>query len=303
MPWRRPPRAALLFLLGAGALTAAAAALRPDPDIPRASINSTLTRDAEGCAGVTSVVWHPLSGLDYTGRLRIRLPAQFGGAMVLFVGDAAPLDFEASTERGEPVAINHERLVVGPGVGVPPDFWIEDGSPLSAPPFVSRLTIDAAGESDRSISLGLGRRAPRVLARLIGYPATARAPVCAEAIARDEIYFGTGWYGQEHTSDHGAVRWMREHGAVLVTSPHGRGTTLRFRAAPAELEGTELIVRVNDVHDLATIPLHAGFRDYALVVPDAAWAAGTNELFFTVSRTRKVGTRVRGLALASLHVE
>jgi hypothetical protein len=38
-------------------------------------------------------------------------------------------------------------------------------------------------------------------------------------------------------------------------------------------------------------------------VPDRAWVPGANELFFTVSRSQRLGPRVRGLALASLHVE
>jgi hypothetical protein len=49
--------------------------------------------------------------------------------------------------------------------------------------------------------------------------------------------------------------------------------------------------------------MRAGFADYEWSVPDAAWVAGTNELFFTVSRVERRGTRALGLALASLHVE
>jgi hypothetical protein len=309
MPWRRRPRAALVIgLLGATALLAAAAGLRaPDPVSPTASIDNTLTRDPSGCAGVRSTVWHPLSGVEYTGRLRISLPAQFGGAIVLFVGDSIPLDIEAETDEGAPVLMSRERLTAGPGVHVPPDFWLDDHTPWDAPREITQVTIDAAGDRDRVFTLSLGRRAPRVLARLIGYPADVRLPVCAALVRAGETYFATGWYGQEHDVVEGPVRWMREHGAVLVPSSHGRMTRIRARLAPAVTAGVgdqaTLGVRVNDVLDVKVGTLRAGFADYEFMVPDAAWVPGTNELLFQVSRTQERGTRRLGLALASLHVE
>jgi hypothetical protein len=60
---------------------------------------------------------------------------------------------------------------------------------------------------------------------------------------------------------------------------------------------------VNDVLDLTPVTLTPGFRDYEWLVPDAAWVSGTNELLFSVTRTKTDGSRVRGLALASLHVD
>jgi hypothetical protein len=296
----------VLVLLSASALVAAAAGLRA-PVIPPESIDNTLTRDAAGCAPVSANVWHPLSGIDYTGRLRIALPAQYGGAITLFIGDAIPLDVEASDDRGDPVPINLERLVVGPGVLLPPDYWIEYGSPRDAPPHVNRILIDASGEREHRVVVALGRRAPRVLARLIGYPSNVRVPVCADPVRDGEIYFATGWYGEDRAPDAGPVRWMREQGAVLVSSRHGRDARVRIRMAPAVApigdESTQLLVRVNDVYALAPIPLRAQFQDYELFVPDTAWVPGTNELLFSVSRTEKFGTHVRGLALASLHAQ
>jgi hypothetical protein len=249
-------------------------------------------------------VWHPLSGLDYTGRLRILLPAQFGGAVVLYVGAAFPLDLDSSGDDGDPVPMNMERLVLGPGVFVPPDYWLEDGSPMAAPRYVSRVLIDASGEASRSVLLSLGRRVARVLARAIGYPPNMRVPVCAEPIAAGEIYFATGWYGQDRDSEGGVVRWMKQHGAVLVSSPDGLAARVRARLAPAAAgEATQLSVRVNDVLDLDPIRLRPGFHDYEFAVPDEAWVAGTNELLFSVSHTRTDDSRVRGAALASLHVQ
>src|SRR5688500_6671198 len=119
MPGRLGPRAALAIgLPGAVALMVVADKLRahdlpglaspPTVSIPRQSIDSidaTLTRDVAGCAGVRSIVWHPLSGVEYTGRLRIALPPRFGGAIVLFIGDSVPLDVEAETDGGAPIVI------------------------------------------------------------------------------------------------------------------------------------------------------------------------------------------------------
>lgn len=297
----------MVLLLSAGALAATAALRTPSNSAGHGFLDRTLTLDAAQCAGVRTALWHPLSGLEYTGRLRFTLPARVGGAIALYVGDSLPLDIEASTDRDAPVAINHERLVLGPGVLLPPDFWIEDGTPLAAPQHVSRLTIAARGERDRTVIVSLGRRAPRVLARLVNYPARVTVPVCADAVRQGDIYFATGWYGRESLDGVGAVRWMREYGALLVASVDGGAARLRLRLAPAEPlpaeDDTQLTVRVNDVFDLAPIRLAAGFQDYALDVPDPAWVAGTNEVLLRVSRTTKSAGRVRGLALASLHVQ
>jgi hypothetical protein len=270
------------------------------------SIDETLTRDAEGCANVRGTVWHPLSGIEYTGRLRVTLPARLGGAIVFFIGDSVPLDVEAETGRRVPLAISRERLRTGPGVSLPPDFWLEYQIPFNAPREITRVTVDARGEHELSFILRLGRRAPRVLARLIGYPAEAKAPVCADPVREDERYFATGWYGEEPTAE-GAIRWMRELGAVLVSSTDGGDTRVRIRAAPAVAgEGrgeTAVTLRVNDVFELPAVAMRAGLADYEWSVPVAAWVSGTNELLFTVSRVERRGTRTLGLALASLHVD
>jgi hypothetical protein len=296
-----------LGLLTATALVAAAAGLRAPHESSLLSIDNTLTRDAAGCAGVRSTVWHPLSGIDYTGRLRITLPPQYGGAITMFVGDNLPLDLEASTDKGEPVALNHERFVSGPGVQMPPDFWLDDGSPLDAPRQISRITIDALGERDRAVTLSLGRRAPRVLARLVNYAADVSVAVCATPVPAGATYFASGWYGEERDADEGTIRWMRKHGAVLVGSDDGRTARVRVRVAPRVSPGADrealLHVRVNDVYDAAPRRLADGFADYEWTVPDTAWVPGTNELLFTVSETQVHGTRTLGLALASLHVQ
>ena len=319
MPWRLGPRAALAIgLPSALALTVASGRLRITDSLPppsstanivdsraSAAINDTLTPDADGCARVRSTVWHPLSGLDYTGRLRITLPPRPDGAIVLFIGDSVPLDVEAETGRRTPLAISRERIAFAPGVHLPPDFWLEDQAPWNAPREVVRVSVDAREERALAFVLLLGRRAPRVIARLTGYPPEITAQVCADIVPEGERYFATGWYGEEQTAG-GAVRWMGERGAVLMTSPHGRDTRVRIRAAPAvDDDGAETMVtlRVNDVFELPAVAMRAGFAEYDWAVPDAAWVAGTNELLFTVSRVERRGTRTLGLALASLHAE
>jgi hypothetical protein len=202
--------------------------------------------------------------------------------------------------------LHHERMVSGPGVLIPPDFWLDDGSPAKAPRNISRLQLDALGDRTRVVTLSLGRRAPRVLARLIGYPPAVRVPVCAESVRARETYFATGWFGEERDVAEGAIRWMRAYGAILVSSLDGRAARVRVRLAPAVasggLEPTELALKVNDVWEAATIRLEPGFREYDWNVPDSAWVPGTNELLFSVSRTQRSGSRTLGLALASLDV-
>jgi hypothetical protein len=271
----------------------------------KATIDSTLRRDDAGCATVRSTVWHPLSGLDYTGRLRIHLPARAHAGIVLFVGDDVPLDLEAETIDGHPVGVHRERLPSGPGVLVPPDYWLDDGAPWNAPPLITRVTIDALPHRDLDVRLGLGRRAPRVLTRLAGYPSDVHAAVCADRLGDAEIYYATGWYGEE-PDEAAPVRWMGEHGAVLLTSADGGGVHIVLDAAPAappsDEQPTRLRLRVNGVFDAPAVSMRPGPGRYEWDVPDRAWVPGTNELFFTVSRTLTRGTRTMGLALTSLTV-
>jgi hypothetical protein len=298
-----------MSLLGALALIAAVAGLRESgsPAPPSPSIDRILTRDESGCARVRSTEWHPLSGVDYTGRLRLGLPPQLGGAVILYIGDSIPLDVEATDEVGDPVPMHAERMTAGPGRALPPDFWLDDGSPDAAPGQIIRIQLDASGERARALRLSLGRRAPRVLARLVGYPSRTDVQVCADPVGRDEIVYATGWYGQERDPAEGPIRWMQEHGVVLVSSADGRGVRVHARLSPvpevAEAPGAEVGLRVNDTIDVGGYVLRPGFRDYEWVVPDAAWVAGTNELLFRVSRTARIGSRRLGLALASLNIQ
>lgn len=323
MRWRRGPRAAVApGAIGAAALVAfalsACAPAPPDATPSRAehaaagtegasrpSINDTLTLDADGCARVPATSWHPLSGIEYTGGLRMTLPPSPRGSLVLFVGDEdLPLAVVAETLERQPVPIERTHLPPGPGLQVPPDFWLGDSTPWDAPRFITRVAIAPLPLQERTLILWLGRRAPRVLARLEGVDGSTPAIVCAAALPEDKPYFATGWYGEEPTAE-GPVRWMQGQAAVLIAGD-GAAATVRVRAAAA-IEAPEaatwLTLRVNDTVVFPPRRMQKVFADYAWQVPASAWVDGANELFFSVSETSVRDRRTLGLALASLHIE
>jgi hypothetical protein len=186
---------------------------------------------------------------------------------------------------------------------------------------VVRLTIDALPVRERLFSLGLGRRAPRVLARLKDYGAAARAEVCAAPLGVDAAfrresrvvvipdtpeYFGTGWYGPElGRSGLGLVRWMKGQGAILVPSARRGTVDVVVHGAAATADATTLTLTVNDVFTTAPVSLVPGRPRYQWKIPAPTWLAGTNELLFTVSRTARLfthDTRDLGFALQRLEV-
>ena len=275
------------------------------------------------CADIRADRWSPLPGVDYTGRLGIQLPADPDGAMVLIIGDAVPLDIEAESVDGMPIPIQRERLRAGPASTVPADFWLGDGNPWSAPRSVIRLTIDAQAGRDRLLSLRLGRRAPRVFARLRDYDSAVRARICAAPLSADAEfrqerqlvvlpvtpeYFGTGWFGPELGSPElGSVRWMKAQGAILVPSARRGAVEILIRGAPAVAPDdlTTLTLTVNNVYTAPELMLRPGQASYRWTVPSPTWLAGTNELLFTVSRTARASerdTRELGFALQRLEL-
>jgi hypothetical protein len=254
---------------------------------------------------VRSSEWHPLSGLEYTGRLDVWLPAAHGGAIVFYIGDAVWLDIEAVLPGGVPLLITRERRDSVLAPDVPPDYWLDDGIPWRAPPRITRVRVEAAADRERAFTLALGRRAPRVVARLSGYPPHVRALVCARPIVPGEVYFATGWYGRERDEIGQPLRWMREHGAVIVSAGRDGPVRVRVRARPAAgvREPVLLTMTVNEVFAAPALEMRAGFADYVWEVPDRAWVPGANELLFEVSRTIVSGHRTLGMALASVAVE
>ena len=322
MPWRLAPRAAYsVGLVGLVGLTGSIPFLRV-PDDRSLSGPSTLPLRSLSCARVGSDAWSPLPGVEYTGALLIDLPAGPQASMAVILSDTIPLDLEARSASGM-FPIRRERMASGPGVGVPPDLWLEGGTPWDLPGELVRVTLPARADRAETIALSLGRRAPRVLARLDGYAPAVKTRVCAATgfsdprPAADEFqidladsrHFATGWDAEDVRLDGAMVRRMREHGAVLVPSSRDGVVTVRIRAAPPATpsgdEAPRLSLRVNDIHDAATQSLSPGSRDYEWEIPATAWVEGINELLFRVSRTPPIGDtdgRPRGLALERLSV-
>jgi hypothetical protein len=322
MRWRRAPRAALAVgVLGLAGLALSASLRRVSAHPPRGDPASVPIQSL-GCARVGSDAWSPLPGVEYTGTLLIDLPASDRATLSLIIGDSIPLDLEAASPTGH-YPYRRERLRYGPGVGVPPDLWLEGGDPWDLPRELTRITLEAQPDRAESIELSLGRRAPRVLARLDGYDATVRTRVCAathlvdrsladapfSVVPAESKFFATGWYAEESRDDGADRRWMREHGAILIPSSRDGDVVVTLRAAPPVTpQGREeplLSLRVNDLYDALTVPMSPGVRDYEWTIPSTAWVAGINEVLFSVSRTPlpdDTGGRTVGLALERLTV-
>ena len=273
------------------------------------------------CAQVREDRWSPLPGVEYTGRLGVQLPADLDGQIVFVIGDEVPLDVEVQGLDGMPIPLLTEVLRPGPASGAPADFWLDDGNPWSAPGAVVRLTIEAQPARDRLLGLRLGRRAPRVLARLQDYESAARAEVCAASLGVDEAfgqandlvvlpdtpeYFGTGWYGTEMSPRGlGAVRWMKAQGVILVPSARRGAVHVSISGAPAATIGepATLTLTVNGVFAPPAVTLAPEGSNYRWTVPTPVWLAGTNELLFAISRTARTsehGQRDLGFALQRL---
>jgi hypothetical protein len=258
-----------------------------------------------GCARVQTAMWSPLPGVEYSGRLGVFLPANGLGELLLIVGDYLPVATDVETADGVHVAAELATLRAGRGgMAPPPDYMLEDGTPLDAPPYALRIALAGSGSSDRLLSVRLGRRAPRVLARLRGYPDQARALVCAAPIGVDDAfraqerervvlpvmpeYFGTGWSGEQHGATLGMFRRMTSNAAVLVPSAT-RGPvhiTLYAHHTAAATSDATVSLRLNDVADLGAHALVPGAPNradkYEWDVPERAWLEGTNELLLTV---------------------
>jgi hypothetical protein len=186
------------------------------------------------CASVRSDRWSQLPGLEYTGRLGIDLPPGVGGEMQLIVGDSLPLQVWAESADGREAPIILESLSSGPGVAAPPpDYWFDGGLPGDGPQVIERIHVPMHPARASLVALHLGRRAPRVIARLVGVDDAARGRVCAAPIGREPVFadgrrtervslaegriFGTGWYGLERR---GALsfKWADTDAVLLLPS-------------------------------------------------------------------------------------
>ena len=274
------------------------------------------------CATVRADRWSQLPGLEYTGRLGLQIPPRLGGEMQLIVGDALPLQLEVSTPDGRDVPVATNALMAGPGSETPPaDYWLDGGLPENGPPVIKRVHVPASPARTELVSVRLGRRAPRVLARLIGYDNTARGRVCAAPGGRTRLFandrreepvslegddvFGTGWYGVEGRGDQ-VFRWTSTDAVVLLPSAMRTDVTVTIEAEAATGVGRDggdaplLELHVNGVK-VASQPMRQGRQPYKWNVPAGVWLAGTNELWWHTSRAVRPsdmgGTDTRTLAL------
>jgi hypothetical protein len=274
------------------------------------------------CAIVRADRWSQLPGLEYTGRLGLQVPPQLGAEMQLIVGDALPLQLEVATPDGRDVPVRTDALMAGPGSETPPaDYWLDGGLPENGPPMIKRVHVPASPARTELVSVRLGRRAPRVLARLVGYDSAARGRVCAApggrtmlfgddrreeaaSLENDEV-FGTGWYGDEGRGPE-LFRWASTDAVVLLSSALRTDVTVTMDAEAAagvgrsDAEVPRLTLRVNGV-DVGTQPMEQGKHPYKWNVPAGVWLAGPNELWWHTSRAVRPadmgGTDKRMLAL------
>ncbi|MCA1584326.1 MAG: hypothetical protein LC791_06010 [Acidobacteria bacterium] len=288
-----------------------------------------LSRVAERfrCATIRSDRWSLLPGVEYTGRLGLYVPPGLGASLVLIVGDELPLQLGAALASGRTLALKQQALLKGPGSGAPPpDYWFDNGDPALAPQNVTRVTLPAHPVNSTIAGLFLGRRAPRVLARLDGHPDHDRGSVCAAPLGPDALWgrdatrevrvaletsalFGMGWYGLEGDA-HDRFRWTSSDAAVLVPSAIRSAVRVRLDAAPAaepDASGPMLTLQVNGMRE-AELSMRPGLASYDWEIPASHWLQGTNELLFSLSRsvrpsdqgahdTRVLGMRVHGIML------
>lgn len=260
------------------------------------------------CAAVRTDRWSQLPGLEYTGRLGLELPARIGGELQLVIGDALPLPVRAATPEGRPVRLAVEPLLSGPGASAPPpDYWMDGSVPEASPPWMRRIHVAADPVSRSVLSLELGRRGPRVIARLAGYEPEARGRICAAPLGpvrlvrpgeeeiplTDERAFGAGWYGLEGRGE-GRFRWVAPDAVLLVRAADRGHVTVALDAEaavePGTLGGVTLGLRVNGL-DVGSRGMTAGRSRYTWPVPEEAWIAGTNELWWTTSRAVRPADR------------
>lgn len=296
MPWRSRPQAAFATgLLWASPLLAVegffcAQLLRDGGRADPAMLS---------CAEVRADRWSLLPGVEYTGRLAVELAPRPGGAMTLLIGDRVAPDVEIEQRRGAPLPLQTTPVV--PLTQAPPDYWLEFGSPWSAPPHVLLATIEALPAERRTAVLNLGRRAPRVLARLKGYGDEARGRVCAAAIeapvafvrhrelvisAADEAYFASGWL-EERGPRRAPSRALHDRAIVLVPSARTGNVRVRLLVSAWPEDGhapPQLLLTVNDLAELAGSPIDE--RTYEWRLSATAWVKGTNELMFSVADPR-----------------
>jgi len=295
------------------------------------------------CVPVRADRWSQLPGVEYTGRLGIELPSGLGGEMHLIVGDSLPLQIRVESADGGEIPVLTEPLLAGPGVSAPPpDYWFDGGLPEDGPHVIRRVRLPSHPTRASLVAVHLGRRAPRVIARLVGVTDEARGRICAAPVGREPLLaaagiaseridpgdrqvFGTGWYGVEQQGTQ-RFRWAGQDAVVLLPSlgrmdvevtldadtpavtgrlesADGAGTRWAGRQAD---DAVTVTLRANGI-EVGARPMSPGQRHYAWQVPARAWLEGTNELWWHVSRAVRpadsAGTDARDLAMRVTGIE
>ena len=181
-------------------------------------------------------------------------PDGSAGELQLVVGDAlalAPAGRHAGGTAGAGASGGApERAGRGGAPGRLLDRRQRAGS--GARSWMRRVHVTAYPLRRSVLSLELGRRAPRVIARLIGYDEDARGRICAaplgpvrfgrageERIAlTDESVFGAGWYGREGRGGE-AFRWADADAVVLLRSAVHADVTVTLEADAAVAEAAD----------------------------------------------------------------
>ena len=118
MPWRSGPRAALLAnLVWMGPLLVIVGLL-----CVGLARNSPRHQSEFTCVNVRGDRWNLLPGVEFTGRISVRVPAGRNSAVTLVFGDSLPLTIEAETANGTPLPMTTTAV---PPPEAPVDFWIE----------------------------------------------------------------------------------------------------------------------------------------------------------------------------------
>jgi hypothetical protein len=261
------------------------------------------------CATLHQDRWSHLPGLEFTGRLGLELPAGEGGALHLIVGDALPVSVDAEDPNGAPLVLASQALDARVSFSeLPPDYWLDGGDPRLAPAHVLRASIPAMPQVPRHLAVRLGRRSPRVLARLSGYSHGKLGRVCAAAPEQNPIwhastapvrlpldlnaYFGTGWYGVERFGVE-PFRWTGADGVILIPSSRRVAVRVAVRvraAAEPDADGPRLVLHVNNI-PLEAHRIRPGLDAYSWDVRRQQWVLGVNELRFHVTRTVRPSDR------------
>jgi hypothetical protein len=271
------------------------------------------------CATLQTTSWSPLPGLEYSGHFGVEIPPAVGAEVVFIMGASGPISPRAATADGVPLPLTIDALQSGPGGDrPPPDFWLEFGHPGAALLNVVRVRVPSSLGPARLVSLIPGRRAPRMLGRLVGYPGDARARICAAPLPVEDVFsggereaevdleqadlLGVGWYGIDRSAAH-PFRWTGAEAVALVPSARVGPILVRVEAMPPDqADPLDVALAVNG-EPLGARRMSRGFRVYEWQVPSALWLAATNELRLSASATaRRVdrgasGTRELGLAV------